>query len=817
MDSVIADIRFALRALIRRPGLAFASIASLGVGLAATTAVFSVVNAALFKPIPGVTRPERLVEVARSVGGEQTDVTWQVYARLRQQTNVLDDLAALQLAQVAILGDGEPVALGALAVTANYFDLLGVRTALGRTFAADEASYPRVVPVAVITHDAWQRELGGDSAVIGRVVRVNGVAVEIIGVTVDGFTGHHTALLQDVFLPLGLAMPGLTERSAFEEPNGSSLEMLGRLRGAISPEAAALALSSVADQVDRETVGPGNRPAYIIAVDRWGPLPSSVRRGVAAFLGVLFGLVGLALVMSCVNVTTIVVARALDRQRELAVRRAIGATRGRLVRQIVTEVSVLFAVAGAVGVLLSAWATRLLSFAPPVPVPGRFGADFSPDARVFAFSLAATFGAALTFSLLPALNASRFDIVPALREGGSSDSRSRSRLRASLVGAQMAFTAVLLVATTVFGRALESVRAAQPAWNLDGVFVTPVDMELNGTSDDGGRALRREMRERIAAIPGVEAVAFAAKLPMGGRSSFGFTYPAGSDPSTHAGLDASINRVTPGYFRSMQLTLRGRDLADSDAESSPRVAIVNETMAQRLFPGVDPIGRRFFIGSGESRVEFDVIGVAADARITLPGRPSEPQYYLTQSQFYNSSSVLHVRAVPGAERSIAAPVREAIRAVAPTLPVAAPRPITEALEVFLLPQRIATWVAAAMGLFGLLLAAVGVYGVTAYAVSRRGREIAIRIALGAAPGNVAQLVLLQGARAPLVGTVIGLAVGAALTVVVGRLGIVPGVRVADPVVVLTAPLVLGSVALASMWAPVRRAIRRPAMSALREE
>jgi predicted permease len=816
MDAFIGDIRFALRSLTRRPGLTLASVASLGLALAACTAVFSVVNAALFKPIAGVNRTERLVEVARLVGSESTDVTWQVFAGLREQRGILDDLAAFHLTQVSIQGSGEPVMRGALAVTANYFDLLGTGTTLGRTFAADEASFPAVAPVVVISHDAWRRELAADSTVIGRAVRVNGVPVTVIGVLQEGFSGHHTALLQDVFLPLGLEMPGLPSPAALRGNNTSSLELIGRLAAGVQPATAARELALVADAADREG-STAQRPPYAVSVLSWGPLPGTVRGAVAVFFSVLLGLVGLALAMACVNVTTIVLARTLDRQRELAVRRAIGATRGRVVSQVVTEVVVLFALAGVAGAALSTWATGLLNFAPPVPVPGRLGADFAPDARVFLFALTVTFGAALAFSLLPALRASRFDISAALREGGASDTRARSRLRGALVGVQLAFTAVLLVATTLFGRALDAVRASQPSWNLDGVLVASLELELTGTEVEAGRTFQRTVRERLAGLPGVEAVAFAAKLPIGGRSFFGEAFRSGVEPVIGAGSNASVNRTTPGYFDAMQLPLRGRDFSDADQAGTPAVAIVNETMARELWPNEEPVGRRFFVGSGTPRQEFDVIGVTGDARLTMPGRASEPQYYLPQSQYYTSASVLHVRATPALAASVAAAARAVVREAMPSLPIPVLRPMTEALDVYLLPQRVATWVSASMGLFGIILAAVGVYGVSAYAVSRRGREIAIRMALGASARSVAALVVRQGVRAPIVGIVAGLAVGAALATVVARLGVIPGVRPADPVVLLAAPLALVTVTVAAMAGPIRRALRRPTMTVLREE
>ena len=345
MDSVRQDIRFAIRSFVRRPTFAVSAILSLAIGIAASSAVFSLINAALFKPVPGVTRPERLVQIARNVGGDESDVTWEVYGRLKQQSSVLEDLGAHVLVSASIAASDEPVARAGLAVSGNYFDLLGVRAARGRTFAPDEAAWPSVAPVAVISHEAWQRDFNGDASVIGRVARINGVPLEVIGVMPEGFAGHHTVLLVDVFLPLGLTMPGLPNPASFTTPNASSVELLGRLAPGVSVDAATSRLSEAADLLQRETAGSSRLPAYAVTVHQWGPLPGFVRLAIAAFLSILLVLVGLALAMACANVATVLLARAVDRQRELAVRRAMGATRARLVRQLVTEVSVLFVAA----------------------------------------------------------------------------------------------------------------------------------------------------------------------------------------------------------------------------------------------------------------------------------------------------------------------------------------------------------------------------------------------------------------------------------------------------------------------------------------
>jgi predicted permease len=815
------DVRYAIRAFGRRPLVAAGAIASLAVGIAGTTVVFSVVNGVLLKDVPGVTRPERLVEIARDIGGTTADVTFPMYRQLGEQTAILDDLAALVLESVSIGGggaDAEPSVRGALAVTDNYFSILGVTAERGRVFAPGQASYPVIAPVVVISHDMWQREFGGRDDVVGLAARVNGTPVEIIGVLPRGFAGHHTGLLTDVFLPLGLDAPGLPDAATFAQGNQSSVELLGRLREGITPVQATRALGTAADAFGREVGESSEQFPYAVAVAEWGPLPYTVRTAVGAFLAVLLLLAGLGLAMACMNVSTILLAQASERQRELAVRRAVGAGQSRLVRQIVTEVGVLFVVAGAIGTAAALWATGLFTaFELPVPVPGRLGADFGADARVLAFSFALTLVAALTFSLLPAFQSSRFNVVRALREMGTAGTRGRSRLRSSLVGAQVAVTTVLLAATMLFGRALANMRTLEHGWNGDGVVVAPIDLELNGTPAEQGRLTQRRMLERVSAIPGVEVAAFATKLPMAGRSSFGLVRVPGVEaPNGLPGFDAALNRVSPGYFSAMGIPLvSGRDIESTDDERSSLVAVINQSMARRIWPGVDPVGRSFLIDQPDNALEFRIVGVAADAHGTVPGRPAENFYYVPAEQWYNSSVVLHVRSRPDLEAGVTGAVRQALRDTDPSLPLPVVRPLNEVLDVYFMPQRLAAWASGAMGAFGLLLALVGIYGTTAFLVSRRAREMAIRMALGATDADVVRMIVVRGGRAPALGLAIGMLLGTALALVASN--VVAGARVVDPVAMAAVPVVLALTTALAMLTPLRRLLRAPLAPRMRDD
>jgi hypothetical protein len=374
----------------------------------------------------------------------------------------------------------------------------------------------------------------------------------------------------------------------------------------------------------------------------------------------------------------------------------------------------------------------------------------------------------------------------------------------------------LLFATVLFGRALETMRGLRPDWNVDGVFVTAIDLELNGTTRESGMAWQTEVRQRVAALPGVEAVSWATKLPIGGRSSLGMMYPVGVEPGAGPAVNGSLNRVSPDYFRTMGISVqRGRDFTDDDRAEAPNVAILNETMARGLFGTADVIGRRFYTGQQQYRREFEVVGIAGESRLVAPGRPPESALYIPLAQMYNSAAHLHVRAAPGLEASVAKATRAAIRATSTSIPIPELRPLTDALDLYLLPQRLASWVAAIMGAFGLLLAGVGIYGVAAFAASRRAREVAIRMALGATDRDVTRLLLRGGARAPAVGLLIGLAIGTVLSIAAASF--MPGVQAGDPAAFTLVVIVISLLSSVALVVPVRGLLRGSPMRRLRED
>ncbi|MGE3527049.1 MAG: FtsX-like permease family protein, partial [Gemmatimonadales bacterium] len=415
------------------------------------------------------------------------------------------------------------------------------------------------------------------------------------------------------------------------------------------------------------------------------------------------------------------------------------------------------------------------------------------------------------------IQAARPSLALQLRDGGVTTDRGRSLIRGLLVGAQVAVMSLLLIVAALAGRGLQHLRGLDPGWTADGVMVTTLDLELDGTRAEQGRVLYRTLLDQVTRLPGVEAAALARKLPLGGRSSFGdVTVDGVIPPGGRNGFDAALNRVSGGYFRTLHIPLlRGRDIGPGDDTGAPLVAVINQAMAERLWPGLDPIGREFHLGTGPGRTSIQVIGVAANVKYGRLDEDTPNFYYVPSAQWYNSQQTLHVRAQPGREASVAAAVRGAIRTLDPALPVASLAPLADAMDTFLLPQKLAAWVSGLLGAFGLLLAAFGLYAVTAFVVSRRIREIGIRLALGADDGNIVALMLRQAGLAPL----LGLVAGSALGILFARFlpAVLPGVRPDDPFALGLVPAGVVLVIVSAIVVPVRRALRLDPVAALRDE
>jgi predicted permease len=813
IDSALQDVRFAVRSYMSRPTFTAVAVVTIALGIGGNTAIFSLVNAAVMDGVPGVADMDRVVEISRDLEGSYFDVSYPIYRQLAEETAGLESLAAVDLEPVSVAASGDPVMTLSASVSASYFDVVSAAPARGRFFGASEATPPTSAPLAVISENFWRTRLGSDPSVVGSTLRISGTEVTVIGVAGGGFRGHSRVPV-DVFLPLGVGIRGLRSAEFLGGIENGVVELIGKVQPGASLRAVASAATEAGDRLLQAELGsePGTFQAR---VEPWAPIPASARGPITLFLALLMVIVGTVLIVACINVAGMLLSRSIERNAEFAVRRALGADSWRIARQLFVESLILFLAGGAAGILVSVWLTRLLlSLEPPLPAGFEITLDAGLDGRVLGFALAATVLTAIGVNLLPVLRFARPTVASGIR---AAHSPVGTRARSWLVAAQMAGSLTLLVAAALFLRALASVESLDPGWETDNVYSADLDLALIGVDGDEGRATYDEVVERIAGLPGVESVALASRPPLAGRSVFGVINVAGVEPPEgRSGFEIALNRVSANYFRTLGIDLRaGRDFGPEDTSDGALVAIVNDEMAGLLWPEQSPIGRSFSLGPVGSERSFTVVGVVENTAVADLSGEEEPFYYLPFSQWYNSQMSLLVRSMPTGGASVPSSIRQIVREVEPALPLEAVLPLRERLSVFLLPQRLAAWVSGVIGLLGLVLSAVGVYGVTAYSVEMRRREIGVRLAVGALPADIVRSVSLRALRAPLV----GIAIGLVLSLLIWRAaaGFLAGVGPADPASYLAALVTLiGAAAIAAIL-PARRASRIDPASSLRAE
>jgi predicted permease len=676
--------------------------------------------------------------------------------------------------------------------------------------------------VVVLSAGFWRRRFGADPQTVGRVVSLNGRPYTIVGVGPTGFTGLLRGVSPDLFVPL--AMQDALGGGALEERGNRGLMLVGRLRPGLGVEQVRADLDRIASRLHAAhpqawTNRLGTRREVSVLAEGASRLPPQAAAPVSAFLALLSAGVGLVLVVACSNVAGMLLARARARRREVAIRVALGARRGHLVRQLMIESLLLSLGAGALGVLLAAWAVRLIvAFQPPLPVTLALGLGL--DGRVLLFSALVSMLTALAFGLLPALHASRPDPMEALKTAGGDAPARRRRvaLRDALVASQVAVCLVLLVGAGLFLRSLAAARRIQPGFDPRGVLAFALDLGAQGLAEAQGRAFLTQLRERLSALPGVEEVSLASRVPLslgGGRRGLeieGYAPGPGEDMEVHYSV------VGPGYFRTMRSPLaRGRDLTEADA-GGPGVVVVNEAFVRRYWPGQSGLGRRVLVprsvAGRDEQAPMEVVGVARDGKYDTLGEEPTPFVFYAHGPLYEAEVSVLLRA-SGSPAALAGAVRREVAAFDPTLPVFDVKTLEQHLGTALFPVRAAATVLGLMGALALVLAAVGLYGVLAYAVTRRTREIGVRMALGAHRADVVAMVLRGGLRLTAAGAAVGLVAAVAVTRFLAFL--LYGVSPLDPLTLAGVVALLASVALLAAVVPARRAAAVEPMAALREE
>jgi len=813
MRQLLHDLRIARRSLGKSPGFTLAAIASLAIGIGATTAIFSIVQALLARPLAGIAEPERLVDIGRTQRGLGFDTFgYPDLVDLRQNARSLDQIFGYSIEPYLVrLGEASQRVLG-FAVSANYFDALGVHAASGRLLQASDESAGGGAPVVVVSHEFFERQLGADPSKIGQILRIDGRPLTLVGVAPRAFQGNIFGLRPEVYVPLTLPLSRTADPAQLLASRRSTWFLMGgRLAPGSSIAAARTEVAAIAERVADEF--PETHAQRGIALLPAGPVPGEGRGPLRLFSLLLFTLVALVLAIACMNVASMLLARGEVRRRELAIRQSLGASRRRLLGERLTETIALFAMAAVPGLLIARWSTMLLArLQPPTPFPVTL--DFPVDWRVaaFAFSVALTTG--LISGLAPALDAVRGAPSRALHDGGAGSGTRQLRLRRTVVGGQMALSLLLLVAAGLLLRAVRTAQAINPGFRPAGVVAFELDFHLAGYRGESGPSRLDEILERARALPGVEAATAARVLPLDlSRMGLGGVFVDGFESPSKWGFDADANVVAPGFFPALQIPLEGRDFDAGDHAGAQRVAIVNRTFAERFFPA-GAIGRTFALGDSDDRQELRIVGVANDIQSDRLGGAARLFLWVPAAQEDLRSISILVRSRDDTA-TVAREVRALLADLDPDLPPGPPRPLVDVAATSTLPQRLAAAVAGSVGGIGLLLAAVGLYGVVAYAVAARRRELAIRMSLGASGRAILRHVLGDAARPVAGGLVIGLLLSLALSRLLSSL--LYGLSPTDLATFVGVPAVLVAVAFFAVLAPARRAVTVDPASALRAE
>jgi putative ABC transport system permease protein len=821
---VLSDIRFALRLLARSPGFVILSALSLALGIGVNVSVFSFINALFLRPLPAVPDSGRLVSIyQRTKSGSFTSSSYPDYAYYREQNRVFTGTAAYLRVPMNFRAGEQTERIHGELVSTDFFSVLGLKPALGRLIVPDERE-----SVVVLSHDFWQHRFGGNRGVIGRSVKLGSGLFTVVGVAPPGFHG----ILLDWAEPPSVWAPVYTYKEA-APPLGTldllhywgfqSFQLVARLRDSVTLDLAAGEMRSLATRIQEDH--PERARTWSKEMAEWGDVNAVVfqtirmrfwpgaRENLVDFLTLLVVVAGLILLISCLNVASLVLARATKRRRELAVRLSLGASRWTLVRQLLAENLLLSLFGGAIGILVSGWTSKFLAsfhqaFRLPAPP------ETAVDVPVLAAAIGVSVVSAALLVLFPARLAFRLDVNTGLKTDTGTTGASGLRAHHSLILGQVALSVVMVVAAGLFVRTLWNAQAEDFTSHSEDVLLGSLDLGSRGYDGDRGGRVYSQVLERVRTVPGVRDAALVFVVPLAGRrggTNVVITPPDGGVKQT---VQIGLNVVTPGYFQMIGIpVVRGRDFSDADRSGAPAVAMINDVMAQTLFPGREPVGQRFLL-TWPPAATVEVIGVVRDGKFRNYRSEREPTVYVPLAQRFMMVMNLEVRAA-GNPSALAAAINREVAAVDKDLPLNAFQTLKTHFATALARERLTAALLSALGALALVLTAIGLYGVLSYAVSQRTREIGIRMALGARSQSVVRAVLGSTMRIVTVGLGVGVAVALALSTVVS--GFLYGVTPTDPAVFATTILVLAGIAALASYLPARRAAKVDPMKALRYE
>jgi predicted permease len=817
------DIRYAARLLTRSLSFTALAVLALALGIGANTAIFSLVNAVLLRPLPGVQDPSQLVSFERLQRGRNYyNFAYPDYLDYRDQSRSFTGLAAHVATPLSFTASTTERLRGDL-VTGNYFHLLGVKPALGRLLQPDDDVTVGAHPVAVVSYGLWQRAFGSDPNIVGQSIKLNGHDFTVVGVASRDFGGTSTGASFDVWLPMAMQPQAIPRMSpgVLQDRSAGWIGIFGRLKAGVRLEQAQAEMNTIAGRLAQAYPATNeDRSASLLA---GVGLISADRASLSRFLGMLLAAVALLLLIACCNVANLLMVRATSRRREIAVRLALGASRSRLVRQLLTEGVMLSLLAGALGMMLAPWTADLI-LAFQQPAYGLRGLDSGLDYRVLGFTLGLSLLTGILFGLAPALAASKPDLVTSLKDGTPAGSFRRSRLQNLLVASQVALSLVLLIGAGLAVRTMDKVLAIDRGFDTDDRLLMSLDLSIQGYTQEAGNSFYQQLIKQLESIPGVVSASFAKTVPPNDWSDSMSVFYEGQEPtqeelrgSQELGIRTDANRVAPRYFQTLGIPLlEGRDFTEADREGAPVVAIINEKLAERLWPGESAVGKRLaapFL-SGPHRPPVEIVGVAKDTRYRTLLAEAPPILYLPVLQAYDGRTTLVIHTAGEPARLIET-IRGEVARVDKNLPLFAVKSMSEQVAVTLWQQRMAAGLIGIFGVLALALAAIGLYGVMSHAVAQRTHEIGIRMALGADHRAVVGLVVKQGLRVAVTGLLLGIVAALALTRLMTSL--LYEVSTTDPMTFIVASALLMAVALLASYIPARRAARVEPLAALRHE
>lgn len=820
MAILLQDIRYGLRALRKSPALTAILAITIALGVGANTAMFSLVNGFLIRPLP-VPSPDQLTVLAIQEKNSPLGAlgfSYPEFVSFRQQAAGSAEVFGQALARgfLGLSADGRMDRVSITAVSTNYFSGLGVNPALGRLILPSDGESPGAQPVVVLGYNFWQKRFGGDPRVIGKQVRIDGKPVEIIGVVPKKFHGSFSIFEMDGYVPFSFIFSGGAGANFWSDRNTRLILAMGRLEPGVSLMQAQ-SLFDVISQRQAEEFPATDKGFGVRVLPEKQSRPIPYANNSFLLISALFlVLAAIILLLACTNVVNILMARASSRMPELAIRTALGGSRARLVRQMLTETMLLAMLGGILGVLLGMWASGLSGAIHPSGLPLQL--DFGFDWPVFAYAFALVLFTGIFVGLVPALSATRADVNTVLQQRGTSARGARRHeARKDLMVLQVAGSLTLLIVAGLFVRSLQSAEHVELGFNPDHVLNVTLDPKEDNYNEAQTREFYHELEAKVRAMPGVQSASLTSSVPIS-------TFPSGQKIYVENRLvlpDQPVpiilyDYVDPGYFETMKIpVLLGRGFLDSDNQAAPPVAVINQTMANRLWPGEDPIGKRFSIES-EAGPFLSVVGIARDSKYQSISEDAEPHFYIPLEQNYTSLRILQVRSQV-APALLTGEVQRCIQALNPAITVVDIRTMTDSLKgaTGFFMFRLGASLAAFMGTLGLMLAVVGVYGMVSYSAGQRTQEIGVRIALGATPRQILAMVVGQGMRIVMLGVFAGMVAAWGVTRLMSHLLV--GVSNSDPSVFLGVSAALSVVALIASYIPARRAAKVDPIIALRHE